>query len=233
MSVVIKKSEASPKSSSIFSKLAEKSKEDKIANLKKLSDEKLAAQFKKGNEQAFSILMARFQRPIYNYLYKFLRHNEMVEESFQEVFLRVVRSIKDYKPSSKFSTWVYTIARNYAIDVLRKQKFRRHLSLDQSIKNGGEDSDTNFYNFNPSDDHTSEQIVLTHEVQDQLQTILEQINPEQREVFLLRETQDLSFEQISEITGVSVNTVKSRMRYALKAIQNELDERGITQKEIL
>lgn len=233
MSVVIKKSEVKPKTSSVFSKLVGKSEEQRVADLKKLSDEKLAAQFKKGNELAFSILMTRFQRPIYNYLYKFLRQNEMVEESFQEVFLRVVRSIKDYKPSSKFSTWVYTIARNYAIDVLRKQKFRRHLSLDQSVKNGSEDSDTTFYNFNPSQDHSSDQIVLTHEVQDQLNSILQAINPEQREVFLLRETQDLSFEQIAEVTHVSVNTVKSRMRYALKSIQNELQARGISKKEIL
>lgn len=198
--------------------LAQQSKTRGIP-LSEQTDEELASAFQKGDEQAFALLFARYKKPIYNFLIRNLGQNENSEEAFQEVFLRVVRSISDYRPSAKFSTWLYTIARNYSIDQKRKQRFRNHLSLDQPIAEGialgdkmadqgpGTESKRGF-----------------NEVSHYLQNFLESMNPEQKEVFVLREFQHLSFDDIAKVTKVSVNTVKSRMRYAMQYLQTRFKE---------
>lgn len=192
-------------------------------NINNLPDEALVKAFQKGDEQSFQVLLARHKKPVYNFLFKFLGNREAAEEAFQEVFLRVVKFIGDYKPSAKFTTWLYTIARNYSIDYSRKEKFRRHLSLD--------DRDNNEYsplqNQVASNDFGADELTSANELEALLYKILDGLNPEQKEVFLMRETQGLQFDEIAKIIGVSVNTVKSRMRYALQAIQKKFIELGI------
>ena len=188
------------------------------------SDEELMAAYQKGDLEAFGVLLARHQKGIYNFLYRFLRQNENVEEAFQEVFERVVRSASAYVPTARFTTWLYTITRNYCIDLSRKGRFRRTISLDDS--SGDEES------FSLGDKVSDEgpgpdQMASASNLEDKLASALGQINPDQREVFLLREKQGLPFEEIAAVVGVSVNTVKSRMRYALSALQNEFKKLGI------
>lgn len=189
------------------------------------SDEDLMQAYKEGDTQAFQLLLSRYQKPIYNFIFKYLRNREAAEEAFQEVFLRLVKAADDYRPSAKFSTWLYTLARNFCIDQSRKNSFRNHLSLDQKDEHGEP-----FYHLNRLivADSTAENVSSANELERHLHRILEELSPEQKEVFLLREVQSLSFDEIATITKVSVNTVKSRMRYALQAIQKKFQELGIS-----
>jgi len=176
-----------------------------LPRLSDLKDEELVKLFKKGDENAFSVLLSRHQRPVYNFIYKYLGSSESSEEAFQEVFLRVIRSIQDYKPTAKFTTWLYTIARNYCIDHCRKAKFRRHLSLSKSVEDDGVET---WQDRVESSEPGVEEVVRARQLADHLKEVLERLNPEQKEVFLLRETQNLPFDEIAKVTGVSTNTVK-------------------------
>lgn len=191
--------------------------------LQNLPDEELFTAFKKGSESAFDFLLSRHQKPLYNFLYRTLGNFEAAEEALQEVFLRVIRSANEYKPSAKFTTWLYTIARNFCIDYGRKQRFRRHLSLDTKENDDAEPLQSSF----AVDEASADEWVSAQQLEKILYTILDGLAPEQKEVFLLRETQGLPFDEIAKMTKVSVNTVKSRMRYALMAIQKRFEEFGI------
>lgn len=197
-------------------------------NTPEAPDEELMAAYQKGDLHAFESLLNRHAKGVYNFIYRFLKQSENVEEAFQEVFERVIRSATAYVPTARFTTWLYTIARNYCIDLTRKGRFRRTFSLDDSF---GEEE-------NPSlGDRVSDskpgpgEMASASNLEEKLAWALSQINPDQREVFLLREKQELPFEEIAAIVGVSVNTVKSRMRYALSALQNEFKKLGITDRE--
>lgn len=188
------------------------------------SDENLMALYQEGNMAAFQILLARHQKPVYNYLYRFLKNPEAAEEAFQEVFLRLVRSRKDYKPSAKFTTWLYTLARHYCIDQLRKKRFHEHSSFeDEKSKVRGLSDSRPF-----REEAKAHVLTSASQLKERLDGLLEELNPEQKEVFLMREVQGLPFEEISVVTNVSVNTVKSRMRYALQFLQRRFKELGVT-----
>jgi len=203
--------------------LANRNTQSGAKSLKDLPDEDLVKAFQKGNEQAFQYLLARHEKPVYNFLFKYLGNKEAAEEAFQEVFLRVIRFIGDYKPTAKFTTWLYTIARNYSIDYSRKEKFRRHQSLDDR------DSEeySSLHDQVASNETGADEVASANQLESLLQNVLDGLNPEQKEVFLMRETQGLQFDEIAKITGASVNTVKSRMRYAVQAIQKKFIDLGI------
>ena len=194
-----------------------------VPSISEQSDEMLVSAFQAGEDSAFQILLARHQKPVYNFLYKFIRNEEATEEAFQEVFLRVVRSINEYRPSAKFTTWLYTIARNYCIDLSRKEKFRRHYSLSDKSSEDSDRLEDRIADDSAGADNTSS----ANELERILYEVLDDLNPEQREVFLMREVQGLQFDEIAKITKTSSNTVKSRMRYALQGIQKKLAEKGI------
>ncbi len=184
--------------------------------------------YQKGSSAAFETLFSRYQREIYNFIYRFLGNAQSAEEAFQEVFERIMRSAPSYTPQARFSTWLYTIARNYCIDTFRKKKLRKTVSLDESYGNAEEGSGLSLGEKIQDVAPSPDQEVGGMELSEKLSTALKRINPDQREVFLLREKQGLPFDEISKIIGVSINTVKSRMRYALTALQEEFKKLGIT-----
>ena len=188
------------------------------------SDEDLMRDFQKGDVRAFQVLVDRYQKPILNFTFRYLRNREAAEEAHQEVFLRLVKAAGDYRPTAKFSTWLYTLARNFCIDQNRKNVFRNHQSLDEKI---GNDETFSRLDRMSSNEAGAEEESSAKELEGHLYRILDELNPEQKDVFLMREMQQLSFEEIAEITHVSSNTVKSRMRYALQAIQKRFAELGL------
>ena len=197
-------------------------------NYPELPDEELMAAYQKGDLRAFEVLLARHHKGIYNFLYRFLGQSENVDEAFQEVFERVIRSTNAYVPTARFTTWLYTIARNYCIDLARKGRFRKTFSLDDSP---GEDDSFSLGDRVSDKRPGPDQMASASNLEEKLTEALSQINPDQREVFLLREKQGLPFEEIAAVVGVSVNTVKSRMRYALTALQDQFKKLGITDLE--
>lgn len=175
-----------------------------------------------GDSGAFAVLLQRYQRPIHAFVARYLGPSQasLAEDLTQETFLRLVKNAKSYDPGSRFSTWLYTLARNLCIDAHRRHQHRRAQSLDAP---GGPDGDGA-----PLVERTSDQApgvdrrVMGRELQARMQRAIQALPEDQREVFLLREFSDLQFKDIAVVIGISENTVKSRMRYALEKLRAEL-----------
>lgn len=195
------------------------------------TDEELLRRFSQGDARAFEELMRRYQRPIYNFILRSVRDPEQAAELCQETFLRVVQRSGDFLGGSKASTWMYTIARNLCIDNSRKMVFRRHKSLD--AKMGGEDGDgKTMLETVEGSAPAADRELIGSDIKVRLTAAVDELPDEQREVFLLRELQNLAFKDIAEIIGVPENTVKSRMRYALERLQRALAEYEDYAKEL-
>lgn len=175
--------------------------------------------FQAGDPDAFRELVSRHMHGVFNFM---ARHTSprMADDLAQEVFLRVVERKALFKHESRFSTWLYAIARNLGVDTLRKLAHRRHASLDEEGPGGASLVEE------IGDDRAEgrgDAVAETRETGERIQAALAALPEEQREVFLLREVGELPFQEIALITGASENTVKSRMRYALLKLRELLD----------
>ena len=195
------------------------------------SDEELMQLYQRGDEYAFETLYWRHQYGIFNFICHFIGGSGgQAEELLQDVFLKVVKSGKRYKPTAKFTTWLYQIARNGCIDHLRKMKHRKTTSLSEPV--GNEDKmvvESTIANDNPS----PEKATHISEITEVLKKALNALPDEQKEVFLMREDLNLSFAEIAELIGCPINTAKSRMRYALEHLRKTIELEGITQSEVI
>jgi RNA polymerase sigma-70 factor (ECF subfamily) len=189
------------------------------------TDEMLMVRYQRGDREAFAEIVHRYETPIYNFVLRQVRHGNAAEDVTQDVFLRLVQNAADFKHEARFSTWLYTIARNLCVDHLRKQSHRRHPSLDQP--QSGDATGTRPMIDNVADGHpraSVERTAASGEVAGRIVEAVQGLPEDQREVFLLREIANLPFKEIAQITGVGENTVKSRMRYALDRLQEALSE---------
>lgn len=187
--------------------------------LVQMTDEDLMSQFQAGTVEAFDILVSRYKDPLTNYIYRFLGDMKECEDLLQETFLRVYRNRHSYRRIAKFSTWLYTIAGNLARSEYRKRKRRRLYSL-QSVNRDDEEYEVEIPDetFAP-DTHTESTIQDRH-----IQDALKQIPEEFREVVVLRDVQQLAYEEIAEITGLPMGTVKSRINRGRTKLQGLLKE---------
>jgi RNA polymerase sigma-70 factor (ECF subfamily) len=134
--------------------------------------------------------------------------------------MKVIERGDDFRGDAKFSTWLYTIARNLSIDHQRKMKFRGHASLDATQPRTGQSIGERLGDPGPS----TERLAIGGRIRARIGEAVEELPQEQREVFLLRQLHGLAFKEIAEIVGVSSNTVKSRMRYALERLRSVLGD---------
>ena len=181
------------------------------------------AAYQRGDVNAFAELVARHEKPLWYFLRRIVRDSAAAEDLLQETFLRVVHGAAGWQASAKFSTWLYTIARNLCIDHARKQQHRRALSLD------GQASDTEEAGFRLHEqvsgtDRGGERSALNRELAARLERAIAALPTAQREVFVMREVLELPFAEIAAAVGASEPTVKSRMRYALEHLRSALDE---------
>ena len=187
------------------------------------TDESLMIRFQSGDRAAFTVLVRRHQGPLFNFALRYLRSPPVAEEVVQDAFVRVVQNAAEFKHEARFSTWLYTIARNLCIDQTRKRSLRRHPSLDEPKK--AEEGDGPTLGEQTADGQASvERAVVSLEIRERVASAIDALPEEQREVFLMREVSNLPFKEIAEIVGASENTVKSRMRYALERLQEALSE---------
>ena len=180
--------------------------------------------YREGDVRAFERLLRRHKKPVFNFLWRQVGDRAAAEELLQEVFLRVIKSAPTYQEQAKFTTWLYTIARNLCVDAARRAGHRRTISLDApSVGSDGEAE-------RPLGDTLSdpagdiERQALARELRARLERAIAQLPEDQREVFLMRERSGLPFKEIASIVGVPENTVKSRMRYALERLREALAE---------
>jgi len=192
-------------------------------DLSGLPDEQLLARFNGGDPTAFEVLLQRYRRPLYNFILRSVRERDRAEDLLQDVFVRVLQRSAEFKGEAKFSTWLYTIARNLCIDTSRKMVFRRHRSLD-APSSSDEGEGPSLLDRVASGSAGVDRTAIGNELQDLIAVAVERLPEEQREVFLMREVQNLPFKDIADIVGVPENTVKSRMRYALERLQEALGE---------
>lgn len=194
-----------------------------------VTNEVLMLQFQGGDRDAFTILVRRHKTPIYNFVLRQVRSASAAEDLVQEVFVRVVKNASTFKHEARFTTWVYSIARNLCIDHLRKMSLRRHPSLDHGPTSGGATGGRDGPSLSERipDSHPSsaaDRRATSTDIGERIIAAVEKLPSEQREVFLLRELGKVPFKEIARMTGVPENTVKSRMRYALERLQEALSE---------
>ena len=174
----------SPPYAILFSFLSRLRSSSKL-RLEDVSEEQLMALYQKGNEDAFMVLTEKLQRPLYLYIFRLVRNTEMAQDLVQDTLIKVVRNYQSYRPQSKLRPWIYTIARNLCIDFFRKKRLKE-VSLDQPFKQTDSFSLLDCLGHQESNGFD---FVHRKEVRAQVQKALEGLNPDQREVFLLKEIQ--------------------------------------------
>ena len=186
-----------------------------------MDDAVLLARFNAGEVAAFAVLLERYKRPMYNFLLRSVGQPQTAEDLFQEVFARVLERSREFEGKSKFSTWVYTIARNLCIDHSRRMKHRRHRSLDAPL-GGDEGGAPSLLDHTPNPSPETDRRASAERLRERLAQAVQALPEDQREVFLMRQLQQLPFAEIASAVGISENTAKSRMRYALTRLQAAL-----------
>jgi RNA polymerase sigma-70 factor (ECF subfamily) len=187
-----------------------------------VTDEVLMERYRDGDVDAFEVLLHRHERKLFNFIYRLVGHREKANDLLQETFLRVVKNAQGYTRKAKFTTWLYTIARNASIDELRKMKLRRHKSFEQPTNPSGEGWAMKDRLSGSRDDgfHGTD----AAEVRSRINEAMNHLSQDQREVFVMREIMQMRFKEIAEVVGTSENTIKSRMRYALENMRLYLSD---------
>ena len=183
--------------------------------------------FRAGDARAFEVLVRRHRTPVFNFILRFTGHRARAEDVLQETWLKVVRSAPEYEAKAKFTTWLYTIARNLCVDSARKESYRQTASLEAPARGTEGDEGRPLGEALPDAGMSPERGAYNVRVRPLLERALAGLPEEQREVFVLREYSGIPFKEIAEVTGVSENTVKSRMRYALEGLRRRLAELGV------
>ena len=175
-----------------------------------LTDEMLALRYIEGDNRAFDELLTRNQQKLYNYIMFVVRDPELANDVFQDTFVKVISKLQEgkYTDSGKFSFWLTRIAHNVIMDVYRQQK-------GEHIVESGEDNDLSRLRSNDLMDSNREAEYVNSQIMTDVRNLMDTLPATQREVVYMRFYQDLSFKEIAETTGVSINTSLGRMRYAL------------------
>ena len=186
-----------------------------------LTDDMLVARYSEGDNKAFDELLARYQSKLFNYIFFIVRSQELAEDIFQETFVKAITTIQQgrYTPSGKFGSWLTRIAHNMIVDSYRQERNENTISNDEVEVDLFNDADL-------CDDNVETQMVNEQTLTD-VRRLMDALPSNQREVVYMRYYQDLSFKEIAEITGVSINTALGRMRYAIMGMRRLAEEKHI------
>lgn len=182
-----------------------------LAELRELDDTDLVNAFLAGETRSFDVLVDRYQARLLNFVYRIVGDRERAEDLVQEVFIRVYRHLARFDRSKKFSTWIYTIASNLGKNELRNRS-RNPLVLFTSITQGWEDEERPLEFEDPSS--RPDDLFRKRHVKELVEQSVAQLPQHHREVFVLREIEGRSYEEIAEITHCNLGTVKSRLNRA-------------------
>ena len=187
----------------------------------KLSDEQLVKNYANGDSYAFDTLLARYQQKIYSYILFLVHDDEVADDLFQETFMKAIVTIRQgrYVESGRFSAWLTRIAHNLVIDKYRQDRNSNVISNDAS--------DADLFNDASLSDITVEMKMITEQSLTDVGRLLKELPDNQKEVLYMRFYQDLSFKEIADAPGVSINTALGRMRYGLINLRKMVSERGI------
>src|SRR5712692_5691843 len=186
------------------------------------SDVQLMLDVKAGDEQSFALLLQRYRTPLVNFLYRMVRNREQAEDLAQEVFLRVYRARKDYVPSAKFTTWLFRIATNLALNSVRDNRYQRmEISLDAPVATDGEDGDAK--TLDGAEKHPNiDQHMIAETRRKMIRHAIEKLPEKQRAAVLLHKYQELDYGEISKILKCSESALKSLLFRAYETLRVEL-----------
>ena len=182
-----------------------------------LTDEQLIHSFQKGDAEAFDELYSRYKNAIYHYFFRQVHTTGMADELHQDVWLSIIKSLSGFHQQSSFKTWLYKIAHNKLIDYYRRSS-KQPLHL--VTNNLAEDDSDNFIDQSSAPDEFLQQ----QQISRALLTAINSLPDEQKEVFLLHEKSNLSLQEIAVITDNSFESTKSRLRYAVKKLRQQMTQ---------
>lgn len=192
-----------------------------MKTFRSLSDEKLVECYANGENKAFDVLLERYQGRLYSYIFYFVKNEELTEDIFQETFVKAIMTIKQrrYTENGKFISWLTRIAHNMIIDTFRQERYENTISNDTVERDLLNDSRLTENNI--------EDTLVLDQIHTDVRRMVELLPDNQREVVQMRFYQGLSFKEISELTGVSINTALGRMRYAILNLRRIAQEKHL------
>jgi RNA polymerase sigma-70 factor, ECF subfamily len=177
---------------------------------------------KAGDEQSFALLLQRYRTPLVNFLYRMVRGREQAEDLAQEVFLRVYRARKDYVPSAKFTTWLFRIATNLALNSMRDNRYQRmEISIDAPITTDAEDGDERTLDVAEKQPNI-EQHLIEEARRKMIRHAIDKLPEKQRAAVLLHKYQELDYNEIAKILDCSESALKSLLFRAYETLRVEL-----------
>ena len=191
-------------------------------NLRQMTDDALVTLYLQGNNSAFDILLNRHKERLFNYIYFIVRSREVAEDIFQETFVKAIVTLQQgrYTNDGKFSAWITRIAHNLVIDQFRVERNENTVSNDET--------EIDLFNDASLSEGTIENRMVNEQVLNDVRALVDELPDCQREVVFMRYYQDLSFKEIADITGVSINTALGRMRYAVLNMRRIAAEKCIS-----
>jgi RNA polymerase sigma-70 factor, ECF subfamily len=190
-----------------------------MANIQ-LPDALLVRNYVDGDENALSLLINRHKSKIFGFIYSKIPDRDISNDIFQDTFIKVIKTLKSqsYNEEGKFLPWVMRISHNLIIDHFRKNKKMPMYRETEAFS---------IFSIMSDDSLTIENKIIKEQVEIDLRKLIEELPADQKEVLIMRMYQDMSFKEISEITGVSINTALGRMRYALMNMRKVIDKHQI------
>ena len=185
-----------------------------------ITDAVLVSNYIHGDEQSLSVLINRHEQKIYSFIYSKVFDRDVTEDVFQDTFIKVIRTLKlgKYNEEGKFLPWVMRIAHNLVIDHFRKNS--RMPKFDNS-------NDFNIFSVLSDSSLNAEKSIIKSQIEEDITSLIEELPEDQKEVLIMRIYNDMSFKEISENTGVSINTALGRMRYALINLRKVIEKHNI------
>ncbi len=193
-----------------------------LNNIQSLTDAELITKSISGGEDSFEELVSRYQRPIVSYVYRMLSDYDASLDVTQEVFIKVYKSLERYSSEYKFSTWLYRIAHNAAIDHIRRNS-KNLQSLETETQNGTYELQLESPRPTPEQDREHDEWRI------EIEAVIKCLPSVYRELIVLRHSQDMSYGEIAEITNLPLGTVKNRLFRAREMMREMFVERGITE----
>lgn len=180
-----------------------------MVNLMSMTDEMLVKAYGKGDNEAFDILLKRHQDRVFNYIIRIVKNEDVANDIFQDTFVKAITTIRQgrYSEHGKFPAWISRIAHNLIIDYYRQEKSGNVQSSDVE--------EMDILNRKELSEETIEDLIITEQIHEDVRYLIDELPDSQREVLKMRYYLNMSFKEIADATGVSINTALGRMRYAI------------------
>ncbi len=190
--------------------------------LTKLTDKELVTAYANGDNMAFDTLLGRYEKPLFSYILTIVKDEDLANDIFQETFVKAITVIREgrYEDNGRFGAWLNRVAHNKIIDHYRRSKTENTVSNDA-------DDELDLFSAGALTQESIEDTIVGDQLTRDLRRLVSELPDVQRQVLMMRIYRDMSFKEIAEETGVSINTALGRMRYALRNMRRMADENRI------